>query len=124
MNMAKQVLIVDDHDGVRKGLRMLFELESGFSVVGEAVDGHDAVEKALQLKPDLILLDLSMPGMNGLQAARAIRPMLPSTSLMLFTLHRDEVTDSAALAAGINAVVSKGEGADTLLNQAHVLLGV
>jgi DNA-binding NarL/FixJ family response regulator len=51
-----------------------------------------------------------MPGMNGLQAARAIRPMLPSTSLMLFTLHRNEVTDSDALAAGINAVVSKGAG--------------
>jgi DNA-binding NarL/FixJ family response regulator len=123
--MAKQVLIVDDHDGVRKGLRLLFELESGcFSVVGEAVDGRDAVEKARKLKPDLILLDLSMPDMNGLEVARAIRPMLPSASLMLFTLHRSEVTDSDAFAAGINAIISKAEGAGTLMTQAHMLLGV
>ena len=122
--MAKQVLIVDDHDGVRKGLRLLFELDSGFSVVGEAVDGRDAVEKARLLKPDLILLDLSMPDMNGLEAARAIRPLLPSASLMLFTLHRSEVTDSDAFAAGINAIISKAEGAGTLMSQAHMLLGV
>jgi DNA-binding NarL/FixJ family response regulator len=122
--MAKQVLIVDDHDGVRKGLRLLFELESGFSVVGEAIDGQDAVEKARRLKPDLILLDLSMPGMNGLEAARVIRTVLPSASMMLFTLHRDEVTDSDAFAAGINAIISKAEGAGTLMSQAHMLLGV
>jgi DNA-binding NarL/FixJ family response regulator len=122
--MSKQVLIVDDHDGVRKGLRLLFELESGFSVVGEAIDGQDAVEKARRLKPDLILLDLSMPGMNGLEAARVIRTVLPSASMMLFTLHRDEVTDSDAFAAGINAIISKAEGAGTLMSQAHMLLGV
>jgi DNA-binding NarL/FixJ family response regulator len=122
--MSKQVLIADDHEGVRKGLRLLFELESGFSVVGEAIDGQDAVEKARRLKPDLILLDLSMPGMNGLEAARVIRTVLPSASMMLFTLHRDEVTDSDAFAAGINAIISKAEGAGTLMSQAHMLLGV
>jgi DNA-binding NarL/FixJ family response regulator len=93
-------------------------------VVGEAIDGQDAVEKARRLKPDLILLDLSMPGMNGLEAARVIRTVLPSASMMLFTLHRDEVTDSDAFAAGINAIISKAEGAGILMSQAHMLLGV
>ena len=106
--MAKQVLIVDDHDGVRKGLRLLFELESGcFSVVGEAVDGRDAVEKARKLKPDLILLDLSMPDMNGLDAMIAIRGEFPEARIIVLTTYTGDVQVLRAMQVGARAYLLK-----------------
>jgi len=109
---------------VRRGLRCLFESEPAFKVCGEAVDGRDAIEKARQLKPDLIVLDFSMPGMNGLESARILSNMKPSAMILLFTMHRSAVADRDARAAGINAVVSKSEGAGTLISQAQALLGL
>ena len=122
--MANCVLIVDDNEMVRRGLRCLFESEPAFKVCGEAVDGRDAIEKARQLKPDLIVLDFSMPGMNGLESARILSNMKPSALILLFTMHRSAVADGDARAAGINAVVSKSEGAGTLISQAQALLGL
>jgi DNA-binding NarL/FixJ family response regulator len=118
------VLIVDDNEMVRRGLRCLFESEPAFKVCGEAVDGRDAIEKARELKPDLIVLDFSMPGMNGLESARILSNMKPSAMILLFTMHRNVVADGDARAAGINAVVSKSEGAGTLISQAQTLLGL
>lgn len=122
--LANCVLIVDDNEMVRRGLRCLFESEPAFKVCGEAVDGRDAIEKARQLKPDLIVLDFSMPGMNGLESARILSNMKPSAMILLFTMHRSAVADGDARAAGINAVVSKSEGAGTLISQAQILLGL
>ena len=122
--MPRNVLIVDDNLMVRKGLRCLFESEPAFEVCGEAVDGPDAIEKARQLKPDVIVLDFSMPGMNGLESARILSAMKPAVTILLFTMHRDAVQDSDARAAGIGAVISKSEGAGTLISQAQVLLGI
>jgi len=122
--LANCVLIVDDNEMVRRGLRCLFESEPAFEVCGEAVDGRDAIEKARQLKPDLIVLDFSMPGMNGLESARILSNMKPSAMILLFTMHRSAVADRDARAAGINAVVSKSEGAGTLISQAQILLGL
>ena len=122
--MANCVLIVDDNEMVRRGLRCLFESEPAFNVCGEAVDGRDAIEKARQLKPDLIVLDFSMPGMNGLESARILSNMKPSAMILLFTMHRNAVADGDARAAGINAVVSKSEGVGTLISQAQALLGL
>jgi DNA-binding NarL/FixJ family response regulator len=122
--LANCVLIVDDNEMVRRGLRCLFESEPAFKVCGEAVDGRDAIEKARQLKPDLIVLDFSMPGMNGLESARILSNMKPSAMILLFTMHRSAVADRDARAAGINAVVSKSEGAGTLISQAQALLGL
>src|ERR1700692_3480712 len=119
--LANCVLIVDDNEMVRRGLRCLFESEPAFKVCGEGVDGRDATA---QLKPDLIVLDFSRPGMNGWESARILSNMKPSAMILLFTMHRNVVADRDARAAGINAVVSKSEGAGTLISQAQALLGL
>jgi len=92
--MPKSILIVDDSPQIRKLIRSYFDCETEFEVCGEAVDGLDAVEKFTLLNPDLIILDASMPRMNGLQAARILRSM-------------EAISDSDASAAGITSVVSK-----------------
>jgi CheY-like chemotaxis protein len=105
--VPKCILIVDDSEAVRKMTRHFVESQAGVEVCGEAVDGLDALEKASQLSPDLIVLDLQMPRMNGLQAARELRTMKLKTPIILFTMYADEVRPQDALAAGVSAVVSK-----------------
>ena len=105
--MPKSILIVDDSPQIRKLIRGYFDCETEFEVCGEAVDGLDAVEKFTLLNPDLIILDASMPRMNGLQAARILRSMSSELPIILFTMHAEAVSDSDASAAGITSVVSK-----------------
>ncbi len=118
----KGVLIVDDNTFVRSSLRRLFEFCPEFEVSGEAENGQDAIDKAERLKPDLIILDLAMPVMNGLEAAPELRKMLPDARLILFTVHYGPHVQHLAQAAGIHAVVSKSEAASTLIEQAQALL--
>ena len=122
--MHSSILIVDDNPTIRQAVRRGFEGRNGFEVCGEAVDGLDAIEKARQLKPDLIVLDFSMPVMNGLEAAAVLSREMPSVPLILFTMHVGAVVASEARSAGISAVVSKDQGSDGLVNQALVLLGL
>ena len=89
---------------------------------GEAVDGVDAIEKAKELKPDLIVLDLVMPRMNGIEAASVIKGMLPQVPIVLFTLYGEAVGDAPASAAGIDAVLSKPDGGWKLLECVRGLL--
>jgi DNA-binding NarL/FixJ family response regulator len=103
----KHILIVDDSEIVRKATRHLLEDETEYEVCGEAVDGVDALEKARHLSPDLIILDLQMPRMNGLQTARELRAMRVSAPIILFTMYADAVRPDDALAAGVSAVVAK-----------------
>src|SRR5712691_8018817 len=103
----KGVLIVDDNAVVRSSLRRLFESHSEFEVSGEAENGQDAIDKAERLKPDLIILDLAMPVMNGLEAAPVLRKMLPDAALILFTAHDGPQVQQLAQAGGIHAVVPK-----------------
>ena len=105
--MPKSILIVDDSPQIRKLIRGYFDCETEFEVCGEAVDGLDAVEKFTLLNPDLIILDASMPRMNGLQAARMLRSMGSELPIILFTMHAEAISDSDACAAGITSVVSK-----------------
>jgi CheY-like chemotaxis protein len=107
VTVAKSILIVDDSLAVRTVTRLFLESQPGFEVCGEAVDGLDALEKARDLSPDLIILDLEMPRMNGLQAARELRTRMVRTPIILFTIYADEVRPQEALAAGVSAVVSK-----------------
>ncbi len=120
----KSILIVDDSPEIRKTVRSTFESEDGFNICAEAVDGQDAIQKAQQFKPDLIILDLSMPVMNGIEAASALRLLMPSVSLILFTLHDRVITVSEARAAGFSSVVSKEQGMDVLVSQARAVLGL
>lgn len=118
--MTKSVLLVDDHELVRSLLRESFE-SAGF-VCGEAENGAHAVAQAEQLRPDLIVLDLSMPVMNGLEAAPLLKKKLPRTPIILFTMHASEVLTQVATAAGIAAVVSKQRTMAELVAKAHSLL--
>jgi len=104
---AKHILIVDDSEVVRAATQHFLESEAGLRVCGQAVDGLDALEKARSLSPDLIILDLAMPRMNGLHAARALRDRNVRAPIILFTMHADAVQIQEALAAGVSAVVSK-----------------
>jgi DNA-binding NarL/FixJ family response regulator len=119
----KRVLLVDDNSMVCSMVRQLFDCHPDFAVVGTAANGRDAIAEAENLKPDLIILDLAMPVMTGLDAAPLLRKALPNTRLILFTVHEGDEVERLARAAGIHAVVSKDQGASKLILQANALLG-
>jgi len=118
--MPKRVLVVDDNPSVRKVVCRLFAL-GGFSVCGEAGDGAQAIEKAKEMAPDIIVLDFAMPVMDGIHAAMVLKEIMPQVPLILFTAHASSALEIEALAAGIAAVVSKEDASD-LLSKAHELL--
>lgn len=113
--MSKSILVVDDNNVIRKLTRLLLETQTDLEVCGEAVDGVDAINKTKELKPDLILLDLSMPRMNGIEAASVIRAMMPQVLIVLFTLYRETLGNAVVSAVGIDAVVSKPDGWQKLI---------
>ena len=119
---TKLVLLVDDNAVVRFFVRQLFESQPEFEISGEAENGSDAVEQAEKLKPDLIILDLIMPVMNGLNAAPLIKKLLPDTPIILFTQEQASEVERLAQAAGIDAVVSKDQVASELVLKAQALL--
>ncbi|HJS94052.1 MAG TPA: response regulator transcription factor, partial [Solirubrobacteraceae bacterium] len=111
-----RILIADDHGIVRGGLRLLIERQADMQVVAEAEDGVDAFEKALSTRPDLCVLDVSMPRMTGLQAARQIRAHLPETQVLALSMHDDERYVFDALKAGAAGYVLKRDVDDALLD--------
>jgi DNA-binding NarL/FixJ family response regulator len=100
---------------------VFLESEGGFSVCGEAVDGYDAIDKAQELKPDLIILDLAMPRMNGIHAASKIKSVLPNTSIILLTSHQVALGNVNLQAVGIHAVIAKGTQMSVLNNSVRNL---
>jgi DNA-binding NarL/FixJ family response regulator len=112
--MAIQVLLADDHQIVRQGFRGLLERE-GFTVVGEAADGRDAVRLAKTTHPDVAVLDLAMPSLNGIDAAREMRRMSPHLKTILLTMHTEEPYILEALRAGVSGYVLKTQAADDLV---------
>jgi DNA-binding NarL/FixJ family response regulator len=113
--MSTTVLIVDDSPPIRRTLRAWFEQRDGWEVCGEAENGEVAVEQVKALNPDVVILDLSMPVMNGLEAARKIASIAPETAMVLFTMHASEHLVKDAQRAGIRDVISKLDGPATLL---------
>src|SRR5215467_4668363 len=120
--MAKSVLIAEDHTLVRQAICSLFDAQQDFEVCGDAENGKEAVEMAQVLHPDLIVLDLEMPVMNGLEAAHALRRFVPETPILLFSEYSDLLSEHEAHAQGISALVSKGEPVSVLLNKARAAL--
>jgi DNA-binding NarL/FixJ family response regulator len=120
--MAKTILIADDNDVVRRVMCEAFTRDSDFEVCAEAHDGHDAIEKAQRLKPDLIILDFAMPVMNGFEAARALRDLMPSVPTIMFTLYDDEFMREKARLVGATEVVSKTDDISVLMRTARRLL--
>lgn len=115
--MQKKIFIVDDSKIVRQLVRTFLENRMQFVVCSEAVDGLDAVDHAKEVKPDLIILDLSMPRLNGLEAAAVLHDMLPKVPIILYTLHEAIVPVKRFRSAGIRAVVSKTDPIEVLLDQ-------
>ena len=113
---------MDDNAVVRSLVRQLFELQPDFEISGEAENGRDAIEKAEKLKPDLIILDLVMPVMNGLDAAPLLKQLLPDTPIVLFTQQERSEVERLARAPGIDAVVSKSLAASELVPKVQALL--
>ena len=116
------VLVVDDSPLMRRMVCDLLESESGFTVVGEAEDGRKAIQQAKKLQPDLVILDLAMPSMNGLETASALKRVIPDLRVILFTLYGDPDVEQAARSVGIDAVISK-ENLEQLGNTARRLVG-
>ena len=116
-----RILLADDHDIVRRGLRDQLTAREGWEVCGEATNGREAVAMALKLKPDVVVLDLSMPELNGLEATRQIRRELPRTEVLIFTMHETEQLIREVLAAGARGYVLKSDAGRQLTGAVEAL---
>ena len=110
-----RVLLVDDQPVVRRGLRVRFQLEPDMQVVGEASTGREALTLAQTLTPDVVLLDIQMPGMDGIEATAALRTIVPQSAVVILSIHNERQTRIRAQAAGAVAFVEKRGTTDTLL---------
>jgi NarL family two-component system response regulator LiaR len=110
MNTKTRILFADDHDVVRSGLRLLLRSSAKYSIVAEAGDGEEAVRLAERYKPDVAILDISMPKLDGIGATRAIKQKLPSTGIVILTVHEDEEYVYQILRAGASGYVLKNSG--------------
>ncbi len=104
-----RILLADDHNVVRKGLRGTLEQYDDWNVCGEASNGREAVKLALELKPDIVVLDLTMPELNGIEATRQIKKSLPQTEILIFTMHETEEMILRAFEAGARGFVLKSD---------------
>jgi DNA-binding NarL/FixJ family response regulator len=116
------LLICDDNPNIRYLLRAYVESRTPFEVCGEAEHGMDAIEKAKQLQPDLILLDLSMPIMTGAEAAVILKRTVPQMKIILFSMHVDDISKSLGTAIGVDLTLSKSDGINKLADHLHALL--
>jgi DNA-binding NarL/FixJ family response regulator len=111
-----RVLIVDDSTEVREIVRtFLSRVDSGYTVCGEAADGLQAIRQAEVLKPDLILIDLRMPVMNGIEAAMVVKRVLPKTQVVLFTNYVEDIGTALATKSGVDLIIAKGSLSDMAL---------
>src|ERR671922_2672486 len=120
--MPKSVLIVDDNAIIRQALCRLFRSEHDFEVCGEAENGQEAIERAQELHPHLVVMDLAMPVMNGIEASRVLRKLLPTVPVIVFTHYSDVLSEKEAHSLGISIVVSKSAHISVLLDKARDLL--
>lgn len=117
-----RILIADDHEAVRRGLRAAI-IGAGWIVCGEAADGREAVEKTAQLKPDLVILDVSMPNLNGLEAAREILESGSTAKLIVFTMHESPQIREEANRIGVHGYAAKSDPLSNLLANIRSILG-
>lgn len=122
LNPTPTLLICDDNSNIRYLLRAYVEGRTPFEVCGEAEHGMDAIEKAKELQPDLILIDLSMPVMTGAEAALILKAAVPRMKIILFSMHTDDVPRPLGTAIGIDLMLSKSDGIAKLADHLHALL--
>ena len=116
-----RILIADDHDVVRSGLRRIVEAQPNWQVVAEAGDGKEAVQKALETKPDVAVIDYSLPLINGAEATRQIRSVLPRTEVLIFTMHDNETLIGELLKAGARGYLVKTDAQRHLIGAIEAL---
>jgi DNA-binding NarL/FixJ family response regulator len=104
-----RILIVDDHDLMRRGIKALLQSHAGWEVIGEAHTGREAVTKAEELKPDVVILDISMPDLNGIEAARRIRKSAPNTEVLILSVHYSDQLIRDILEAGVRGYIVKSD---------------
>ena len=122
MGLSARIIIVDDHLAARTTIRSLLDWHS-FQVCGDAKSGKEAIEKVIELKPDIVLLDINMPVMNGIQTAYEIRRIAPSTKIVFFTVH-DSPQVASAMHVFSNAFVSKSAAGTELIPTLNRLSGI
>jgi DNA-binding NarL/FixJ family response regulator len=114
-------MLADDHAVVRRGLRTLIEGVPGWEVVAEAADGNETVARAAEVKPDILIMDLSMPGLGGVDATIQIRKVLPQIEVLILTMHESDRLAGQALRAGARGYLLKGESEDKLMEALEAL---
>lgn len=114
MSEAIRLLLADDHAVVRSGLRLLLEAQPDLAIVGEAENGEEAIRRTAELRPDVVLMDIEMPGMNGIEAARRIKAQSPGTSVLALTMYEDDQYFFEMLRAGASGYVPKRAAPDEL----------
>ncbi len=122
LNRPRTILIADDSEMVRAKIRQALERETDFEICGEATDGVEAVAKAKELTPDLILLDVKMPRLTGLEVAGILRRTQPRIRIMMVTMYAEELNQKLASRFGVDAVFSKSEGVTKLIERVENLL--
>ncbi len=118
-----RILIADDHEVVRSGLRAILEAHAGWEIVAEAADGKEAIDKAIVTKPDIAIIDYSLPVMNGLEATRQIRARVPGAEVLVFTMHNSDVLIGELLAAGARAYLLKSDIKEHVIAAVESLAG-
>src|SRR5258706_9111147 len=121
--LRSRILVIDDGDSVRNIIGLFLE-HAGFEVCGEAADGVEAIEQSKKLKPDLVVLDLAMPRMNGAEAASILSQTMPDVPIVLLTLYQNMLGSALAAAVGVKAVLDKTEGLDKLVACVRSLLKI
>jgi len=110
-----KILVADDHELMRRGVRSLLEAEHGWKVVGEASNGQELLKKAQDIKPDIIVLDIGMPVLNGLEASRRLKKILPAVKILILSMHDSEQMARAVLESGARGYVTKADTARDLV---------
>jgi DNA-binding NarL/FixJ family response regulator len=116
-----RILLVDDHEIIRKGLRSVLEARKDWEIVGEATTGRDAVKKVEELKPDVVVMDISMPELNGLEAVRQIVKLSPRTEVLVLTMHESEDLVREVLEAGARGYLLKSDASRQLISAVEAL---
>jgi DNA-binding NarL/FixJ family response regulator len=121
-NGPKRILVADDHEVLRHGVRLILKDEPGWEICGEASDGKEAVERTLALNPDVVIVDINMPTLNGLEIVRQISNQRPHIKLLVFTVEESDQTVSAIAAAGAHAYLAKTQAGKELVSALKKLL--
>jgi two-component system response regulator NreC len=119
--MSIRILIADDHRILRAGLKSLLDDDPRLEVVGEAINGDEAVQKAVELHPDIVLMDISMPGLDGLEATRSVLQSVPQTKVLILTMHNDSALVQEYLRAGVSGYILKQAAESELIDAIYAV---